>query len=92
MITAPKDMLVLKSEAGDYYVLPWEMLERGRIPADHTAEAERLFAATEGDDVAGHLNFTKIEFDFQTMGGSGDGATGLWWRFAALAASAGRGG
>ena len=63
MTTPQTDMLLLKSEAGDFYVLPHELLERGGVPVEHTAEAERLFAAATADDVAGHLNFTKIEAD-----------------------------
>ena len=70
MTTTPKDMLLLKDEAGDYYVLPQELLERGRVPAEQTAEAERAFAAAEAVDVAGHLslNFAKIKFEYRFVG------------------------
>ena len=70
MTTTPKDMLLLKDEAGDYYVLPQELLKRGRVPAEQTAEAERAFAAAEADDVAGHLslNFPKIKFEYRFVG------------------------
>jgi len=67
MTTTPKDMLLLKDEAGDYYVLPQELLERGRVPAEQSVEAERVFAAAEADDVAGHLNFSKIEFVYRAI-------------------------
>jgi hypothetical protein len=51
--------LVVKNGAGDYFVVPQELLERGRVPAEHRAEVERLIAAaTQGDiggyDVQGH--------------------------------------
>lgn len=68
MTKEKQEMLVLKSGAGEYYVLPEELLERGRVPAEYTAEVERVFAKANSDDVAGHLNFTKIEFKYLPIG------------------------
>jgi hypothetical protein len=65
MTNALKGMLVLKDEAGAYYILPQELLEQGRVRAEHTAEVEQVFASAEADDVTGYLslNFTKITFE-----------------------------
>jgi hypothetical protein len=51
--------LVFKDQAGEYYLVPEETLERGRVPAEHKAALEAQFAAlapapTEGDDVQGY--------------------------------------
>lgn len=93
MSTTPKDMLVLKNGAGEYFVLPQELLERGRVPAEHTAEAERVLAAAEADDVAGHLsiNFTKIEFRSVFVGTLVGGTTAIAAMFPNLAHNAIRG-
>lgn len=54
-------VLVLKSDASDYFVVPRDALERGRVPADKKAEVERLIAqsagapAAAGDDTQGHF-------------------------------------
>ncbi|MGH2584072.1 MAG: hypothetical protein ACRDJE_04090 [Dehalococcoidia bacterium] len=45
-------VLVFKNEAGDYFLVPQELLERGRVPAERTAEVERLIAAS--DDTGGY--------------------------------------
>jgi hypothetical protein len=51
-------MLVFKDQAGGYYLLPQELLERGRVPAERTAEVEQLMTAAqadaEGADTQGH--------------------------------------
>lgn len=52
--------LVFKDQAGEYYLLPLETLERGRVPADHKAELEQVIAAAHqggagDDDVQGYL-------------------------------------
>jgi hypothetical protein len=52
MTNAQTATLVFKDQAGEFYVLPMETLERGRVPAEHRAEVERLLA--ESDDVQGH--------------------------------------
>jgi hypothetical protein len=44
--------LVLKDNAGNYFLVPQATLEQGRVPAEHTAELERLLA--DSDDVSGH--------------------------------------
>ena len=48
-------VLVFKDRAGEYYLLPQETLERGRVPAEDRADVERLASETAGDDVAGHM-------------------------------------
>jgi hypothetical protein len=58
MITEQTDTLVLKDATGDYYLVPQQLVERGRVPAEHTAELEHLVAqtiATERDDTQGHF-------------------------------------
>jgi hypothetical protein len=45
-------MLVFQTEAGDYFLVPQELLECGRVPADRIADVERLLAAQ--DDVGGY--------------------------------------
>jgi hypothetical protein len=51
--------LIFKDQAGEYYVLPQALLERGRIPAEAKAELEAQVPAlweigTAGDDTQGH--------------------------------------
>lgn len=46
--------LVFKNGAGQYYLLPQETLEQGRVPAEHTAELER-FLSEVGSDVSGYM-------------------------------------
>ena len=46
--------LVFKSQAGDYYLVSQETLERGRVAEEHTAEVERLISERD-EDVRGHL-------------------------------------
>jgi hypothetical protein len=55
MTDAQSGTLVLQDNAGEYYLLPQAMLERGRVPAEHRADVERLVSEREGDDVAGHI-------------------------------------
>jgi hypothetical protein len=43
--------LVLEDEAGNYFILPQEILERGRVPEEHEAEVRRLIADS---DVSGY--------------------------------------
>lgn len=45
--------MVFKDQAGGYYLVPRETLEQGRVPAERTAELERLIAE-QPDDVHGH--------------------------------------
>lgn len=44
------DVLVLRDGEGAYYLLPWEVVERARVPAELTAEIDRIVT---GDDLAG---------------------------------------
>jgi hypothetical protein len=44
--------LVLKDQAGDYFILPTETLERGRVPAERKTEVEQLLSAS--DDTSGY--------------------------------------
>jgi hypothetical protein len=46
--------LVLKDQAGEYYLLPLETLAQCRISAEDTGEVERVLAEAEADDVAGY--------------------------------------
>jgi len=59
MINAETSTLVFKDGAGEYYLLPQEALERGRVPEEHKAEVERLLAtatdAKDGADVQGYF-------------------------------------
>jgi hypothetical protein len=43
-------VLVFKDEGGDYFLVPQELLERGRVPDEHKDEVERRIT----DDAAGH--------------------------------------
>jgi len=46
--------LVFTDHEQNYYVIPVEVFERGRVPADRKAEVERLMSEHR-DDVSGHL-------------------------------------
>jgi len=52
MTTDSQGTLVLKDEAGDYFLLPQTMLERGRVSEEHKAEVEQLI---QDMDVSGHF-------------------------------------
>jgi hypothetical protein len=52
MTNEQTNMLVLKDQTGTYFLVPPETLEQGRVPAEQTAEVERLIA--EQHDVQGH--------------------------------------
>ena len=60
MANAQTGMLVFKSGAGDFFLVPQATLEQCRVPAEHTGELEQyMMAATaqggaHGDDVRGH--------------------------------------
>jgi hypothetical protein len=59
MTNAQTSTLVIKDQAGSYFLLPQETLERGRVPEERAAEVEQLLAAAtqgaeERDDVHGH--------------------------------------
>lgn len=53
MTNAETSALVFKDQAGGYFVLPLETMERGRVPVEHTAEVERLIA--EQADTQGYF-------------------------------------
>lgn len=53
MADTPIDTLVLKDGEGSYYLVPLEVLERGRVPAEQRAEVERLIS--EQEDVQGYV-------------------------------------
>lgn len=44
--------LIFKDQAGEYYVLPQALLERGRVPEERREELEQ--ALSGADDVTGH--------------------------------------
>ena len=56
MTNAQTGTLVFKDSAGDYFLLPQETLEQGRVPTEHTAKLERLIEerGAGGDDVQGY--------------------------------------
>ena len=45
--------LVLRDDEGNYFLVPHETVEQGRVPAEHKAEVERLIR--EQEDVHGHM-------------------------------------
>ncbi len=47
-------VLVLQDGAGNYFLLPLEVLERGRVPEEQNAEVERLLAEADAD-VSGYV-------------------------------------
>ncbi|MGH2588166.1 MAG: hypothetical protein ACRDJE_24880 [Dehalococcoidia bacterium] len=63
--------LVLKDEAGNYFLVPQELLEQGRVPEEHTAEIERLIA--EQQDVQGYARHD---------GGGWGGPESIGWQVA----------
>lgn len=58
MTTEQTGMLVLKNATGDYFVLPQQELEKGRVPAERRAAVEQAISAAQGgdgeNDVQGH--------------------------------------
>jgi hypothetical protein len=58
MTTEQTGMLVLKNAAGDYFLLPQDVLERGRVREERKAELEQAIAAAQGGtdmDVQGYI-------------------------------------
>lgn len=49
MTSAESETLVIRSEAGEYYTVPWDVIDRHRVSAGQTD----AFEAALGDDVAG---------------------------------------
>jgi hypothetical protein len=54
MTNAQTNMLVLKDNTGDYFLLPSATLEQGRVPEEHKAEIDQLIAEQQSD-VHGHF-------------------------------------
>jgi hypothetical protein len=52
MTNAEASTLVLKDQAGDYFLLPQDALEQCRVSGERKAEIERLM---DESDVSGHL-------------------------------------
>lgn len=52
MTTTRANVLVLKDQGGNYFLMPEELLEQGRVPAEHKAEVEQL---VNDADVSGHF-------------------------------------
>ena len=71
MTNAPTSTLVFKNEAGDYFLLPQEILEQGRVPEEHKAEIEQAIAAAQADDVSGYRNRTELQRFLVTLTGGG---------------------
>jgi hypothetical protein len=60
MTNAQMDTIVLTDGAGNYFLVPRETLERGRVPEEQTVEIARLLAAaeqgrTDEDDAEGYI-------------------------------------
>jgi hypothetical protein len=56
--TTTTPVLVFKDGAGDYFLVPQDVLERGRGPDERTAELEQIIAAqggAAGDDTGGYI-------------------------------------
>ena len=53
MTNAQTSTLVVKTEAGDYFLVPWELVEQCRVPEEHKLEVDRLLAGS--DDVSGYI-------------------------------------
>ena len=71
--------LVFMNAAGDYFLVPQEVLERGRVPAEHKAEVEQAIAATQGgggDDVQGH--WLPLVYGLAAIAGMTGGFVGTW--------------
>ncbi|MGH2585603.1 MAG: hypothetical protein ACRDJE_11875 [Dehalococcoidia bacterium] len=70
MTSEQTSVLVFKNEAGDYFLVPQATLEQGRVPAERTAELERLSAkgaeGGNGEDVQG---FALRPQDARTLAG-----------------------
>jgi hypothetical protein len=70
MTTEQAKVLVLKDSAGSYYLVPEEILERGRVPQEHMAELEQH---VNDADVSGHsislADFFCFYFDPATEAG-----------------------
>jgi hypothetical protein len=57
-MTTTQDTVIFKDQAGDYYLIPQGTLERGRVPAGHRADVERLVAESTvagQDDTQGYF-------------------------------------
>ena len=52
MTSTETDVLVFQDQVGNYFVVPRETLEQGRVPEEHKAEVEQLIA--EQEDVQGY--------------------------------------
>jgi len=78
MTNAQASTLVLKDEAGSYYLVSQETLEQGRVPAERAAELEGLLAAaTQGSageaDAHGYALPLAFAFAGVLMGGMAGG-------------------
>jgi hypothetical protein len=61
MTSERTNMLVFKDQAGDYFLLPQGMIERGRVPEEHKVEVERLLVEAD-EDVSGYIVATTYTF------------------------------
>jgi len=66
MTTEQTGTLVFKDEAGDYFLVAKETLERARVPAEHKAEVERLLTEP-GADLSGYMVSTTYTL-FRVLG------------------------
>jgi hypothetical protein len=66
-------VLVFKDGAGDYFLVPQELLERGRVPGEHAEQIERLLADADSD-VSGYV--ASITYSFLRVLNMGANAMG----------------
>lgn len=64
--------LVFKSEAGDYFLVPQDSIERGRVPEEYKTEIEGLLAEAD-EDVSGYV----VETGYSLLRVINAGATAL---------------
>jgi hypothetical protein len=80
MTNAQAGTLVFKNAAGDYFLVPQEVLEQGRVPAEHRAEVEQAIAAAQDgageDDVQGHI--LPLIFGLAAIAGMTGGFVATW--------------
>jgi hypothetical protein len=58
--------LVLKDPAGDYFILPQMLVERGKVAADRRSELERLLAEEDVQGYAEPITWGVVAVGFAT--------------------------
>ncbi len=67
MANEPSRAMVLRDAQGNYYVLPLDVLERARVPAERQAELE---AAIGGGEVSGYAMIGAVGGGIMQLDGS----------------------